>query len=192
MALVKCKICGDTVARDAKTCPHCGIDSPGKTALRKLGESLLGVFVLAVVILALAASCSSQPEVNANNNQKTTEAHPAAAEKKLPQHLFKKSRRYPNGRSQILAIVKDHPKTMDEWEEISLALASKYDADFILITYFNDESKLRNWDGTGGPGSSDWTHWLGGMLVDSNGARGFAGMLINAEMPKQNIVKAGH
>ncbi len=54
MALTTCKECGKEVSDSAKTCPHCGIKSPGASSK----DMLIGIGAL-VVLVFLAAQCSS-------------------------------------------------------------------------------------------------------------------------------------
>lgn len=58
--LVPCRECGSQIARTAKTCPHCGVDSPGysgtELAVGKVGSGiakLIKLFVIAVIITVI-------------------------------------------------------------------------------------------------------------------------------------------
>ena len=49
MALIECKECKNEVSSSAKTCPHCGVDSPGVT----FTDILMGLVVILVGILVV-------------------------------------------------------------------------------------------------------------------------------------------
>lgn len=54
MALTSCKSCKQQVDTSAKTCPHCGVASPGVTT----GQQLMGLVILVVIIAVVMSMCS--------------------------------------------------------------------------------------------------------------------------------------
>ncbi|MFZ2632850.1 MAG: hypothetical protein WA081_03085 [Desulfosalsimonadaceae bacterium] len=87
----------------------------------------------------------------------------------LPQHKFEAAS---GAKSQIRAIVKVYPKTEVEWRQLALNLAAKNPAfGSYLVNFFDNESCLNGWDGTGLLRDKDLPHWLGRATVetDTNG-----------------------
>lgn len=67
MALEKCKECGEEVSVKAKTCPHCGVSSPGVTK----AQGCLG-FIAICAVVAIAMLLFGSPEaVNKANDRLT-------------------------------------------------------------------------------------------------------------------------
>lgn len=64
MALVKCKECGNDVARDAKTCPKCGTKLMMGLG-KKLGFGFLGAFVF-MLFVGMVGSKDAESGVSAN------------------------------------------------------------------------------------------------------------------------------
>lgn len=94
---------------------------------------------------------------------------PAQAKSQLPIHKFTASSRPGKAKAQIRAIVKTYPKTELEWKQLAVNLSSKHPAaGSYLVTFFDDESCLEGWDGTGLLRDSDWPHWLGRATVETN------------------------
>lgn len=54
MALTACKSCKHQVDTSAKTCPNCGVASPGVT----MGQQFAGVVILLVIIAVVVSMCS--------------------------------------------------------------------------------------------------------------------------------------
>lgn len=49
--LVQCRSCGNHLARNAKSCPHCGAKGPGNTGcLATVAGTILGLIILGVII----------------------------------------------------------------------------------------------------------------------------------------------
>jgi len=57
MAMTKCKECKKEVSTSAKTCPHCGIKSPGV----KAGDALKG-FILIFFVIFIFVQCSGSDD----------------------------------------------------------------------------------------------------------------------------------
>lgn len=62
MSLVPCKTCKKEVARNAKTCPHCGVKDPGVTA----GQTFIGFLIIAAVVVVIAVACSGNDKESEN------------------------------------------------------------------------------------------------------------------------------
>lgn len=92
--------------------------------------------------------------------------NPKNAVSKLPPHVFSSA---PRGRrSQIRAVISKNAHTKLEIERIAIRLVSQNNLAPCLVQFFDNESCLRNWDGTGLLKDSDWPHWLGRARVDMN------------------------
>ena len=50
MALKECWECGESVARSASSCPHCGVKNPGSKASASLNNCALICLILGVVL----------------------------------------------------------------------------------------------------------------------------------------------
>lgn len=68
MALVKCRECKKEVSSEAKTCPHCGIESPAKAP----PNGCLGIILLAIIVAGVwmwfSGGSDSQAEQTAAQN----------------------------------------------------------------------------------------------------------------------------
>ena len=61
-ALKSCRQCGAKISPDAKTCPHCGVESPGEsTWVRLLMAVSAPGFLTAAAVLYFAVKCSAGP-----------------------------------------------------------------------------------------------------------------------------------
>ncbi|MDA8444779.1 zinc ribbon domain-containing protein [Paracidovorax valerianellae] len=60
MAMVFCRECKKQVSSDAPTCPHCGVQDPGKDAkpAPTNKDALKGLLVLCVIVVGLVYACS--------------------------------------------------------------------------------------------------------------------------------------
>ncbi len=58
--LKKCKVCGAEVAKNAKTCPHCG------AKLKKGHPILVGILILVVLVVAFGSSDGDEPKMAEN------------------------------------------------------------------------------------------------------------------------------
>lgn len=81
MALVKCKECGNDVARDAKTCPKCGTKLMMGLG-KKLGFGFLGAFVF-MLFVGMVGSKDAESGVSANvTPEPKADSRAAAGERK--------------------------------------------------------------------------------------------------------------
>lgn len=78
MGLISCRVCGNSVSSDAKSCPHCGAPK------RKFSPSGPGCLMLFLVLVALGiiGNCLDSGS-DSNNSPKKTSASPANKPAKL-------------------------------------------------------------------------------------------------------------
>lgn len=63
--LINCKVCGEEIAKGAKTCPKCG-------AKRKNSKGLIiGVIILCLIVIIAVSSNNDEPKKVSNNSQTT-------------------------------------------------------------------------------------------------------------------------
>lgn len=67
MALVKCKECGNEVAKSAKACPKCGHPRSGGFGIGKLIKGAVGAALILVIIIAVTSSGKSAKKKLENN-----------------------------------------------------------------------------------------------------------------------------
>lgn len=102
------------------------------------------------------------------NQQATATPNLKKPVNKLPPHVSSSA---PRGRrSQIRAVISKNAHTKLEIELIAINLVNQNNLAPCLVQFFDNESCLRNWDGTGLLRDSDWPHWLGRAKVDKNWA----------------------
>lgn len=75
--LIKCKVCGEEIAKDAKTCPKCG------TKVKKGKGFLIGAIILCLIVIIAVSSNNDEPKKVSNNSQTTkqTDSDSKAEEK---------------------------------------------------------------------------------------------------------------
>lgn len=77
--LVKCKICGNKIAKSAKTCPHCG--SKNRKTVSPVFAILVFLFCCAMIGgIARNADSSPKKEIQNTHDTKKTEEEPTAEE----------------------------------------------------------------------------------------------------------------
>jgi hypothetical protein len=116
------------------------------------------------------------------------ESEPVVEEKpinSLPPHKFKLSS---SKRSQIRVFVIP-PKSEDEWKEIAVRLCTHPSTTHYLVYFFDDESALKDWDGTGELRESDIPHWLCKAVVDDGKVTSFT-VVKAGVLPSENIQTA--
>lgn len=66
--LINCKVCGEEIAKGAKTCPKCG-------AKRKNSNGfLIGAIILCLIVIIAVSSNNDEPKKVSNNSQATEQA----------------------------------------------------------------------------------------------------------------------
>ncbi|GLP98708.1 hypothetical protein GCM10007891_05620 [Methylophaga thalassica] len=87
--LVKCKSCEHEVDESAKTCPNCGVSSPGMKP-GEMAKGCLGIIVFALIGSAILATCSEDvtPEQRAEKTC-TSDFHAAAMAQKFVRDRLK-------------------------------------------------------------------------------------------------------
>lgn len=83
MAMTKCKECGHEVSNSAKTCPHCGIDNPGISAI---GCAIAIAALILVIVIAggLAEWTGEDPETKETAAEKTISNAPPKTKSDKP------------------------------------------------------------------------------------------------------------
>jgi zinc-ribbon domain len=91
MALRECRECGSKISTGAKTCPHCGIESPARTPLDGINEGIkeiaLGLIGLCIVLGVIVVVVSSREEAKTNEQaeQQCLKEHPLPVRPGHPQ-----------------------------------------------------------------------------------------------------------
>lgn len=123
------------------------------------------IYPLILVVIMLVA-CGAPPQEDAAKDGNAT-ATEEAAPPPLPQHKFSPAKQ--EGRAQIRAVIPKATYSQESIEQIAVELAKQYEPDFFLVQFFDDESCLQDWDGSGLLRDSDWPHWLCRVRVDKDG-----------------------
>ena len=102
-----------------------------------------------------------QPRLKVSNDK--TDENPVP----LPKHKYVASF---SGRSQIRAVIDDYPLREQQWKEIAVNLCHNREP-HVLVMFFDNETVLNEWDGSGLLKDQDWKYWLCRIAVD-NGVAG--------------------
>lgn len=138
MSLVACKECKKEVSKNAKTCPNCGIKSPGISG-KDAGKGCLGLVVASLFIAGMLASCDDskstvEPMLSDTQCQQSL---PCLAEK----HII-----YAGAMCQ--SPIQKMSQYSYEWTDgFSNPRFSRYrwvNKDKGIITYIGDEIKMQN------------------------------------------------
>lgn len=87
----------------------------------------------------------------------------------LPPHKYIRTSRIGKSRSQIRAVIEPGAYTEQEIRQISLRLAKAnwFIGGAYLVQFFDDNSCLQGWDGSGLLRESDWPHWLCRVTINT-------------------------
>jgi hypothetical protein len=146
MALVSCKECKKEVSKNAKTCPHCGIDKPGITA-NDTAKGCLGLVLFAFIFAVIMISC--------DDNESTDE--PKLTDEQCLQSLSCLAEKHIISASAMCqSPIQKLSKYSYEWTDgFATPRFSHYrwaSQPKEIITYIGDEIKLQN-------GFGAWAHY---------------------------------
>lgn len=114
MAITTCKECKKQVSTGARSCPHCGVDSPAtKKAKGGLGKWLL--IVLAIGVVAAILSKQDKTQVPVGSSPKTQAAPaPATSQKAEAKRAEEKSDEVTERQRAALASLKAQSEAQDQ------------------------------------------------------------------------------
>lgn len=72
--LIKCKVCGENIAKDAKICPKCG------AKIKKSKVFLIGVIILCIIVIIAVGSNNDEPKKVNSDSQVTEQADSGSKE----------------------------------------------------------------------------------------------------------------
>ena len=171
---------GPYVERGELNGTHGSSPAPRRSTLSFSTMALIGVLgVLVVGVLATALVNWNHRRDGARAPGEFTGGDPTsvsprsgrsqATKDDLPPHRFSESSRPGQGRSQIRAVVPIGALTENEFRSLAVDLAEANPAlgGAYLVQFFDSETCLRGWDGTGLLRNKDWPHWLCRITVNT-------------------------
>lgn len=168
-ALIACKDCGEHVSKKAKSCPHCGVSSPGVTA-QDMVAGWVVLIVIGLVIFAIFAVGGKSPDATseaaaevaegrsageeASESTPTEESGPTAEELAAAEEACRKSGSCWAERHRIAAEVYCKPEVerlakydhewTDGWFGHKFSRGAFLDEEKGTLMYFGDQLRLQN------------------------------------------------
>lgn len=168
-ALVACKDCGEHVSKKAKSCPHCGVSSPGVTA-QDMVAGWVVLIVIGLVVFTIFAVGGKSPDATseaaaevaegrsageeASESTPTEESGPTAEELAAAEEACRKSGSCWAERHRIAAEVYCKPEVerlakydhewTDGWFGHKFSRGAFLDEEKGTLMYFGDQLRLQN------------------------------------------------